>query len=68
MRHNSVPDHPREDADLTPLITHIGRIAFGGGGIILSRSLVEKMQLRVDECAEKFQHVTGGDGMIVRTL
>ncbi|GAA5860597.1 hypothetical protein JCM3774_006219 [Rhodotorula dairenensis] len=41
-----------------------GRIAFGGGGIIISRSLLEKMQPRVDECAEKFQHVTGGDGMI----
>lgn len=43
-----------------------GPIAFGGGGIIISRALLEKMQARVDECAVRFRDVIGGDGMIVR--
>lgn len=42
-----------------------GRIAYGGGGIIISRSLLEKMQARLDECNEKFSGFFGGDGMIV---
>ncbi|TKA54472.1 hypothetical protein B0A53_03165 [Rhodotorula sp. CCFEE 5036] len=43
---------------------YFGPIAFGGGGIIISRALLEKMQARVDECAVRFRDVIGGDGMI----
>ncbi|BGO89742.1 hypothetical protein NBRC10512_004396 [Rhodotorula toruloides] len=41
-----------------------GRIAFGGGGIVISRSLVRKMQGMLDKCAERFAHIFGGDGLI----
>lgn len=45
-----------------------GRIAFGGGGIVISRSLVRKMQGMLDKCAERFAHIFGGDGLIVSGL
>ncbi|KAL8292977.1 hypothetical protein RQP46_000671 [Phenoliferia psychrophenolica] len=41
-----------------------GKIAFGGAGIILSRSLVRKMQGLVGTCARKYQHIFGGDGIL----
>ncbi|GAA6057799.1 hypothetical protein JCM3770_001046 [Rhodotorula araucariae] len=41
-----------------------GKIGFGGAGIVLSRALVRKMQPYVDECAERFAHIFGGDGLI----
>lgn len=44
---------------------YFGRIAYGGGGIVISRALLEKMQARIDECAIRFRDVAGGDGMIV---
>jgi len=46
-------------------IEHFGRISFGGGGTIISRGLVRKMQTTLDRCAERFQDVFGGDGLIV---
>ncbi|BGP38110.1 hypothetical protein JCM10450v2_002041 [Rhodotorula kratochvilovae] len=41
-----------------------GKIGFGGAGIVLSRALVRKMQPYVDECAHRFAHIFGGDGLI----
>ncbi|KAK4699106.1 hypothetical protein P7C70_g7159, partial [Phenoliferia sp. Uapishka_3] len=41
-----------------------GKIAFGGAGIILSRSLVRKMQGLVGTCSRKFAHIFGGDGIL----
>lgn len=46
-------------------IEHFGRISFGGGGTIISRGLVRKMQTTIDRCAEMFSDVFGGDGLIV---
>ncbi|TNY18111.1 glycosyltransferase-like protein [Rhodotorula diobovata] len=41
-----------------------GKISYGGAGIILSRSLVRMMQPYVDECATRFAHLFGGDGIV----
>ncbi|GAA5877539.1 hypothetical protein JCM8547_000183 [Rhodosporidiobolus lusitaniae] len=41
-----------------------GKIAYGGAGIVMSRSLVQKMQGTLDKCAERFAHVFGGDGLL----
>ncbi|GAA5996446.1 uncharacterized protein JCM10292_007612 [Rhodotorula paludigena] len=41
-----------------------GRISYGGAGMILSRALVRKMQPLVDQCAERFGHIFGGDGLV----
>ncbi|GAA5907959.1 hypothetical protein JCM5296_000771 [Sporobolomyces johnsonii] len=41
-----------------------GKIAFGGGGMVMSRGLVRKMQSMVDKCAERFKDVFGGDGIV----
>ncbi|BGP14020.1 hypothetical protein JCM10213_005605 [Rhodosporidiobolus nylandii] len=41
-----------------------GKIAYGGAGMILSRSLVRKMQSRIDECSSRFAHIFGGDGLV----
>ncbi|KPV76019.1 glycosyltransferase family 31 protein [Rhodotorula graminis WP1] len=41
-----------------------GKIGFGGAGLILSRSLVRKMQPHVDDCASRFAHMFGGDGIV----
>ncbi|GAA5890290.1 hypothetical protein JCM6882_008785 [Rhodosporidiobolus microsporus] len=41
-----------------------GKIAYGGAGMMISRSLVGKMQQTLDVCVERFAHVFGGDGLI----
>ncbi|GAA6001090.1 hypothetical protein JCM10207_007408 [Rhodosporidiobolus poonsookiae] len=41
-----------------------GKIAFGGAGTIMSRSLVRKMQSTLDECAVRFADTFGGDGLM----
>ncbi|GAA6064008.1 hypothetical protein JCM10212_001403 [Sporobolomyces blumeae] len=40
-----------------------GKISFGGGGTIISRGLVRKMQSTLDRCAERFADIFGGDGI-----
>ncbi|KAJ3195119.1 hypothetical protein HDU82_002224 [Entophlyctis luteolus] len=49
---------------------HHGQIAYGGGGIILSRRLVQKLNADglLETCYEKHQSVFGGDGMITNCV
>ncbi|CEQ42725.1 SPOSA6832_04572, partial [Sporobolomyces salmonicolor] len=46
-------------------IEAFGKIAFGGGGMVISRGLVRKMQSMIDKCADRFKDVFGGDGIVV---
>ncbi|KAM0753643.1 hypothetical protein T439DRAFT_310430 [Meredithblackwellia eburnea MCA 4105] len=39
-------------------------IAYGGGGLLISRSLMRKMQGLIPRCAKNFAHIFGGDGLI----
>ncbi|GAA5970082.1 hypothetical protein JCM11641_000260 [Rhodosporidiobolus odoratus] len=41
-----------------------GKIAYGGAGMIMSRSLVRKMQSKLDDCSSRFKDTFGGDGLI----
>lgn len=43
-----------------------GRMAFGGGGMLLSDPLAAKMYVIWDECYKRFHHVFGGDEMVTR--
>ncbi|KAI9351274.1 hypothetical protein BDR26DRAFT_850779 [Obelidium mucronatum] len=51
-------------------IVGFGQIAFGGGGILLSRHLMEIMNRdgALEECYDKFQSVFGGDGIITKCI
>ncbi|KAI5474776.1 N-glycosylase/DNA lyase [Pseudohyphozyma bogoriensis] len=61
---------PGEDHYLGGLSEHqrnldnFGRIAFGGAGIIISRSLMRKMQDTLETCIAEFGDDFGGDGML----
>lgn len=45
-------------------LRHVGRVCFGGAGIIISRALLHSMADILPECLEKFKGVRGGDGML----
>ncbi|GAA6026855.1 hypothetical protein JCM8097_005911 [Rhodosporidiobolus ruineniae] len=51
-------------SEAVPNFEAFGKIAYGGGGMIMSRSLVRKMQTMLDKCAERFSDTFGGDGLI----